>query len=85
MSSIVVQIDGIPKGRHCRTGTSRCKYLNYQDGYSPYCSLFDDKRLRREQGIGYPYRCKECKEAESIYHMMEQDKAYMSPFYQVED
>ena len=85
MSSIIVQIDGIPEGRCCKTGVSSCKYLKYYDGCYPYCVLFDDKSLRKEQEIGYPYRCKECKEAESAYHTMAQRKAYRSPFYQVED
>ena len=85
MGSIVVQIDGIPEGRCCKTGVSSCKYLDCYKDYRPYCTLFDDKWLRREQEIGYPYRCKECKDAESLYNMMEQEKVYRSPFYQVED
>lgn len=46
MSNIVVQIDGIPEGRCCKTGVNSCKYLKYYDGCYPYCVL-SSGRLKR--------------------------------------
>lgn len=83
MTNLLVKIDYIPEGRFCKNGTS-CRYLKYWDGCNPYCSLFDNKSLRENEAC-YPYRCRECKEAEDRYTLYEQKEGYRHPFYQVED
>ena len=82
MNKLLVEISVNCNVKYCH-GSVNCSQLRYI-GSSAYCSLFD-KNLREKKDSFYPYRCKECKEAEEKYILWEQDKGYRHPFYQVED
>ena len=61
-----------------------CRDCEHFDSYLEVCNLFNNDVFYDEDKDIYE-RCKECKQAESAYHIMEQHKVYRSPFYQVED
>ena len=84
MINLLIETSITTDNRQYCHGAINCSYLRYI-GSTAYCTLFGNKRLSRHKENLSALRCKECKEAEDRYTLYEQDKAYRSPFYQVED